>query len=143
MRTAWMLIGLALVSGTVHADKIYRWTGSDNMTHYGDNPPIGARDIRPFDRKVGTTSAATSTGAPAARTAAAGSADDEARRAADCARKQAQLRTYRNATLLVERDSLGREREYSGEERARLIEITEADLDAQCGDYEVAGESSP
>lgn len=141
MRTAWMLIGLALVSGAVHADKIYRWTGSDDKVYYGDNPPIGARDVRPFDRKVGTTSS--SPGASASLSAAAGSADDEARRAADCARKQAQLSTYRNATLLMERDSLGREREYSEEERARLIEITEADLDAQCGDYEVAGEPAP
>lgn len=136
MRAALVLIVLCLFAGSAHADKIYRWVGADNKIYFGDTPPLGARDLRPFDRKVGTTAAAP-------QAAEASSLELTETQAADCTRKRAQLGTYRNATRLVERDSLGREREYSDEEKAKLIELTESDLATQCGDLELADENAP
>lgn len=126
MRTALVLLGLTLFAGAVHAEKIYRWTGSDDKVYYGDLPPQGARDVRPFDRKVGTTAAADDYVESRPQQLAASDAD--------CAAKRAQLSTYKNAARLVEKDSLGREREYTAAERDQLVARAQADLQSQCGD---------
>jgi hypothetical protein len=128
MRAALMLICLTLFAGAVQAEKIYRWTGSDGKAYYGDLPPQGARDIREFDRKVGTTAAATAEGDAESRPQQVAASD------ADCAAKRAQLSTFKNAARLVEKDSLGREREYTAAERDLLVARTQADLESQCGD---------
>ncbi|WP_420467166.1 DUF4124 domain-containing protein [Panacagrimonas sp.] len=136
MRAALVLLALSLIAGNAYADKIYRWVGADNKVYFGDTPPLGARDVQPFGRKVGTSIAGSQS------EAAPEQALTEAQ-VADCARKRAQLGTYRNAARLVERDSLGREREYSEEEKAQLIELTETELATQCGDVELAEEAIP
>lgn len=130
MRISCLVLGLLFASGAAQADKIYRWIGPDNKVYYGDTPPAGARDLQPFGRKVGTGTASDTFAreTPAAQPAEA--------QAADCARLRGQLSTYRNAARLVERDSLGREREYSEEERAQLIARTQSNLVTRCGDEE-------
>lgn len=131
MRAAWMLLGLVLLSGTAHADKIFRWIGTDNKVHFGDTPPPGAREVQPFGRKVGTGAAA-----PADTESDAGTEPSEAQ-LADCTRKQSQLETYRKAARLIERDSLGREREYTDDERTQLIAQTEDQMRRQCPGFQV------
>ena len=121
------LCSLLIAGGAMAADRIYRWTTPDGKVQYGDTPPSGARDIRNFDRKVGTSSAASGEGQSAAPKTPSISETD-------CVNKRAQLNTYRNAARLVERDSLGREREFTVAERQQLVDKVQADLVAQCGD---------
>lgn len=126
MRAVLMALSLMLIAGVAHADKIYRWTGSDGKVYYGDLPPSGARDIRGFDRRAGTSASATP--------AETETPDQQAAREVECASKRSQLNTYKNATRLVEKDSLGREREFTAAEREQIVARTQADLESQCGD---------
>lgn len=125
MRSLLLMLGLVCAVGSVHAEKIYRWTGPDGKTYFGDVPAEGARDVRPFDRRVGTGAVAP-TGTTAPQTVAASEPE--------CANKRAQLSTYKNAVRLVERDSLGREREFTSEEREQLIARAQSELESKCGD---------
>jgi hypothetical protein len=133
MRAALVILGVLCVASVCAADRVYRWTGTDGKTYYGDTPPETARDVRSVDRRVGMLPAT-----PAAPSTAPGRADPAAPTAVaanrDCVTKRTQLGAYRNSVRLVERDSLGREREFTEEERELLIARTEADLKATCGD---------
>lgn len=129
------LIALALLISASHvpaqaSDKVFRWTGADGKSYFGDTPPPGARDVQPFSRKVGTTLVSPETEASESESASVSDAD--------CANKRAQLSTYKNATKLVEKDSLGRERDFTVEEREMLIKKTQDELETQCGDVAAA-----
>ena len=129
MRAVLLALCTLLIAGGASAagERIYRWTGPDGKVYYGDTPPSGARDIRNFDRKVGTSAAGGETAGASAPSAPTLSETE-------CINKRAQLNTYKNATRLVERDSLGREREFTVAERQQLIDKAQADLESQCGD---------
>ncbi|TDU28147.1 uncharacterized protein DUF4124 [Panacagrimonas perspica] len=120
------LCSLLIADGASAAgERIYRWTTPDGKVQFGDQPPSGAQDIRNFDRRVGTTAAAEpAQDRPPQKTVSE----------TDCINKRAQLNTYKNASRLVERDSLGREREYTVAEREQLVAKVQADLESQCGD---------
>lgn len=124
MRTASLGLALLCIVGVVHAERIYRWTGADGKTHYGDMPPGNARDVRGLEPRIGATRPP-----PAAATQ---TEQEVAAREAACATKRAQLGTYRNAVQLVERDSLGRQREFTAEERQQLVAKVEAEIQASC-----------
>lgn len=126
MRAASLGLALLCIAGVVHAERIYRWTGADGKTYYGDMPPGDARDVHGLEPRIGTSAPP-----PAALTE---SEQEVAARQAECATKRAQLGTYRNAVQLVERDSLGRQREFTPEERQQLIAKVEAELEARCGE---------
>lgn len=128
MRAALFALCLLLLAGPSQADKIYRWIGADGKVKYGDMPPSGAKNLQPFDSRVGTITAAPKDAAPAPTD------EQEAARREACTTKAAQLSTFRKATKLVEKDALGREREYTAEERKLLVERTQAELDSQCAD---------
>ena len=117
-----LMLGSAFAAG----DPVYRWKGADGKVHYGDTPPAGAQDVRNFDNRFARPS-----GSPAPVPAAATDEEVAARDAA-CATKRGQLKAYRNATQLIERDALGRDREYSPEERKQLIAKVEAEVETQC-----------
>ncbi len=129
MRAVLLTLCTLLIAGGASAagERIYRWTTPEGKVQYGDQPPSGAQDVRNFDRRVGTTAASPSDqaeGRPAAKTISE----------TDCINKRAQLNTYKNASRLVERDSLGREREFTVAEREQLVAKVQADLESQCGD---------
>jgi hypothetical protein len=130
MRAVFLaLCTLLIASGASAADvHVYRWTSPDGKMHYGDLPPPDAHDIRVFDRRVGTTAA--NPAAPGAQGTPAVPQISEA----DCTNKRVQLKTYKNATRLVERDSLGREHEFTLAEREQLVTKLQADLESQCGE---------
>lgn len=130
MRAALIALCLLLAAGPCQAQKIYRWVGADGKVKYGDMPPSTAKDVQPFDKRIGTTAAA-----PAAAAAAAAPTDEqELARRQTCTTKAAQLKSFSNATKLIETDALGRKREYTAEERKLLVERTQAELDSQCAD---------
>lgn len=120
------LCTLLIAGGATGADRIYRWTMPDGKVQFGDTPPSSARDIRNFDRKVGTTAPANQAQTEAPQTPQISETD--------CINKRAQLNTYKNAARLVERDSLGREREFTVAEREMLVKKVQTDLESQCGD---------
>lgn len=128
MRAALVALCLLVAAAPCQAEKIYRWTGADGKVKYGDMPPSTAKDVQSFDKRIGTTTAA-----PAAA-AAAPTDEQEVARRQNCTTKAAQLKTFSNATKLIEKDALGREREYTAEERKLLVERTQAEIDAQCAD---------
>ncbi len=125
MRAALVALCLLLAAGPCQAQKIYRWVGADGKVKYGDMPPSTAKDVQPFDKRIGPT---------AATPAAAPTDEQEIARQQTCTTKAAQLKTFQNASKLIEKDSLGREREYTAEERKLLVERTQAELDSQCAD---------
>jgi hypothetical protein len=130
MRAVFLVLCTLLVAGGASAADVhvYRWTSPDGKMHYGDLPPPDAHDIRVFDRRVGTTAAGSATAGVQSAPAAPQISE------ADCTNKRAQLNTYKNATRLVERDSLGREHEFTLAEREQLVTKLQADLDSQCGE---------
>jgi hypothetical protein len=122
------LLVMSIASAAV-GDRVYRWKGADGKTYYGDTPPADAQEVRNFDSKYSGPSNPSDTAAPTQLTE-----EQIAARDAGCANKRSQLKSYRNATRLVERDALGREREYTVEERQQLVTKIESEIQSQCGD---------
>jgi opacity protein-like surface antigen len=127
------LLGALLLSGlcaVAQAGDIYKWVDAKGRFHYSDVAQAGWTRV---DDKTGTARASSEDSDGENR-----EGDEEqastaaARRAADCARAQEQLRTYRSATRIVERDSLGREKEYSDEDREKLLVVTEQQIASNC-----------
>ncbi len=119
---ALLLSGLCAVA---QAGDIYKWVDAKGSFHYSDLPQAGW--TRVGDRP-GTASATIGDDADS-------NGDERVQalaRATDCARKEEQLKTYRNAMRIVERDSLGGEKEYSNEEREKLIAQTEQAIASGC-----------
>ncbi len=114
---------VAALFGVAEAGQIYKYVDAQGRVHYADQPQPGWKrvDVRPP-----TNSQESEWSEPGV----ARGADLE--RAAECARKQEQLKTYRNAARIVERDSLGRDKEYSADERKQLIEKTETEIESLC-----------
>lgn len=125
MRAALIALCLMLVAGTSYAESIYRWTGADGRVQYGDLPPGNARNVQKLDSRLGNTTQKS----PSPTEADTAISDT---RRVDCAAKSAQLKTFKSAAKLVEKDNLGREREFTSEEKQLLIERTQSDLDTQC-----------
>lgn len=121
-----LVMGVASAAG----DRIYRWKGADGKTYFGDTPPSSAQDVRNVENRFAAPAN------PGAATPARTELTEEqvAALETECANKRTQLKTYRNASRLVERDALGRERVYTLEERQQLVAKVESELQAQCGD---------
>ena len=130
MRLVLLALCSLLVVGVAAAgDRVYRWKGPDGKIYFGDTPPAGAQDVSSVDMRVPGRAGPSTPPAPPPM-----SEEQLAARDADCANKRTQLKSYRSATRLIERDALGREREYTPEERQRLVAKVEAELQTQCGD---------
>jgi hypothetical protein len=122
---------LAMSVASVAGDRVYRWKGTDGKIYYGDTPPSGAQDVRNFESRFGGPAG------PAAPPPAVPLTDEQiAARESDCATKRGQLKSYRTAVRLIERDALGREHEYTPEERQQLIARVEGDIQASCDDVQ-------
>ena len=98
--------------------RIYRWLDANGVEHFGDTPPASARSI-----KVRQTSSGVNAGAERP-------VIDEAA----CAAKREQLGSYRLAGKVTETNALGESREYSEDEKQKLIANTEAQVRAACGE---------
>lgn len=114
-----MILVLAGGCAAANAGEVYKWVDQHGKVHYGDRPKHEAEQIitAPAD------------GGEAADPEAAKAADA---RAAECGRKKAQLENYRKASSIKETDSLGRTREYSDEERQKLLALTEREAAEAC-----------
>lgn len=124
-----MLLGsLLLCCAMAQAGPIYKWIDPAGRIHYGDQPQPGWKRVE--------VNAPPSSGgpAPAAKpdgaVASGGSALEPD--AAQCESKRKSLEAYQNAARLVERDSLGREKEFTPEDRQKLIDLTQQQVDQVC-----------
>lgn len=118
MRLA-VAVFIALLCAAAQAGEVYKWVDKDGVVHYGDQPKHEAETVQLRN-------------ADAAQGAEPETDQAQAARAAECQRKRAQLESYRNASTIKETDNLGRTREYSSEERERLITLTEQQVAAAC-----------
>lgn len=129
MRSILLVIFLLAVAGTsAAASKVYRWVDVRGQVHYSDRPAEDAREVQEVKVKFG---AATESVEPGEDPAVL-----EARRVSGCATKRQQLTSYEASVRLVERDSLGREREFTPEERQLLIARTRGEIEQQCAGIE-------
>jgi hypothetical protein len=109
---------LALAAMTAQAAEVYKWTDEKGRVHFSDRPVASAKKIEVK---------------PPANTAPPGPADDDAARIArECEARREQLLTYQKAARVIERDSLGNEKEFSEAERQQLITRTQAQIAQYC-----------
>ena len=109
-------IAIAVFATAAQAGEVYKWKDKDGKVHYGDRPKHEAQALDVPDAPVLD---------PAAEKA-------QADRAAECARKKAQLETYRAAPSISETDNLGKTREYTEAERQQFIALTEKKVAEAC-----------
>lgn len=129
MRLLALLLVCLLVAGPASAGKVYRWVDAQGRVHYGDRPAPGARDLQQLD----TPRPAAGAAAVSEIEATPEALESEAiARAEACAGKREQLKNFETATVLIEKDNLGREREYTAAERARLLERARAEVQNLC-----------
>lgn len=126
-----LLLGSLLVAGPALAGKVFRWVDAQGRVHYGDQPARDARELRQLDAPRPAAGAAEPAAATPEPTAEANE-EEAVARAAACAAKREQLKSYETATALIEKDTLGREREYSAEERVQLVERARSEVQALC-----------
>lgn len=126
IRTLFAALLLSGICAVVQAGDIYKWVDAKGRFHYSDLPQPGWTRV---EDKPGTANSLSGEsaveGAPQQRVSAVSQAEE-------CRHKREKLYTYRNAAKIVERDSLGGAKEYSAEERERLIVRTELELASEC-----------
>ncbi len=121
LRVAVLLVAV-LLAGAASTQKLYKWVDEQGRVHFSDRPPATAHEeirLRP---------------PPGARPADAPAPSPE------CLELRKRLASYRAATVLVEQDALGNERQYSEEQRAQLIQRTQAAADEACAVPSAAAE---
>ncbi|HKY91388.1 MAG TPA: hypothetical protein VJM11_10130 [Nevskiaceae bacterium] len=133
-----MLLALALcaATATVDARYVYRWS-ENGVDHYSDVEHPGAERVWVDDAKAQNRSGS---GAPRAAGAPAGDPLQDPTspefRQMRCDQKQGQLKQYESAAKLVEKNALGVEREYTPEEKDKLVAQTRAEVAKYCGESE-------
>lgn len=119
IRAPMLLALCALTPFAASADgRIYQWLDANGIEHFGDTPPANARSI-----KVKQTSSGINAGAELPVVDAAA-----------CSAKREQLKSYQLAGRVTETNALGESREYSEDEKQKLIVNTEAQVRAACGE---------
>lgn len=121
-RHALLLVFGALAAGSALAapEVVYRLIDKNGQVHYSDTPREGWTKLE-VRAPASDDATPPEPGSPAAL------------RAEECERKKKQLETYRTASTIKERDALGRDREYSAQERAQLLELTQKQVGEACG----------
>jgi hypothetical protein len=125
-----------LVSASAIAG-VYRWVDESGKVHYTDKPVINSTPVNINTGQPKGAKPLPEGVDPATLVAPDLSGltpEQQAQRLADCEQKKKQMHGYKGASRIVETDSLGREHEFTEEERQLLIKKTEKDLiEAGCG----------
>ena len=135
MRLSVVMVGLCLCASMTIADAgVYKWKDADGRIHYGDQPKDGAERVK--------TGPANSEAAPEDDpTSDAGK--QKAKHVEDCGRKRDQLMTYQKASRIVETDSLGNQKEFSNDERQKLVAKTQQQITEGCADVPAPEDAAP
>jgi hypothetical protein len=131
MRTAIFLAAAVVICGMLDvsaANRVYRWIDKEGHVHYTDQPPadIPSTAIAPGLPTIGTSET------PAAPATATKTASTEAK-PEDCGKAKEKLAAYNAASKITETDALGNTREYTAEDRLKLIEVMKTKVDQSCG----------
>ncbi len=118
-----IVLALAVAGAAADSGHVYRWTDQAGHVHYSDQADAAANEVK--NKPV----AGTKPVQPDPSNATATSDDP---RAQECQRKKEQLITYRHAAKVTETDGLGNTREYSPDEKQKLIELTEKSIHELC-----------
>lgn len=130
-----LLAGLSL---SAMAGQVYKYVDPQGRVHYADRPKPGwtAVDVRPPPTSnappASTAEDSGAEGDPEAPPAAGSSTEPPVDRAAQCKSQREQLDTYKAAARITEKDGLGRERDYTPQERDLLIRRTEEQVKQAC-----------
>jgi hypothetical protein len=109
------------------AGSVYRWVDKQGNTHYTDHlPPDTSGAPVHVDAAPASSEAAAAAASTAPKTAT-GSTEE-------CQKVKDQLTSYKAATKIKETDALGNTREYSDEERQKLIDLTAQKVKTTCGE---------
>jgi hypothetical protein len=108
------------------AGSVYRWVDKQGNTHYTDHLPPDTSGA-----PVHVDSAPASGDAAAAAAAKPAKATDNSD---ECQKIKDKLTNYKAASKISETDALGNTREYSDEERQKLIDLTAQKVKAACGE---------
>lgn len=121
---ALLLLVLPLLSGIAGAEgrSTYRWVDDKGRVHYSDVPAAKGRSMQELQVKPGS-------GAARPVDQAAVAADQRMR---ECKQRTSQLAAYEASSTISETDGLGNTRDYSAQERARLLERTRAQVNEVC-----------
>jgi hypothetical protein len=103
--------------GSAQAATVYRWVDERGRVHFGDQRSAGASSIE--------VNPASGSAKPADEASAL--------RVEECERRKSQLETYKRATSVVETDALGQRHEYDPEQKARLLQIGQQQVQNACG----------
>lgn len=125
MKTLWIVM-LAMCSLGASAAEVYKWKDANGRTHYGDRPNVSAEKITVKPGSGADPSIAES-----------GRKELEAlkmrdQKYASCQQKREHIDTLKTAGRIIEKDGLGREKEYSGDEKTQLVQRAEADYAKAC-----------
>jgi hypothetical protein len=118
--TATALLLMCAVANA--AGTSYRWTDAQGKIHFGDLPPPGATGVV----ETGSMPANSAASPPPTPAASSGLGPEE------CDRKLKQLQGYQNATSITETDGLGNRRDYTDDERKKLIARTQQAINDGC-----------
>jgi hypothetical protein len=135
-RSNWPAFGLLLLALPAMAGPIYKWVDRAGQVHYSDTPQPGweAVDLRGAAAVSTITTTPGENGTGANGEAPAPAAEVAAASPERCAQKKRELASYQSATSVVERDIFGKERTFSGEERSKLIELTQREIERLCAE---------
>jgi len=116
------LLALMLLGGiaSAQATTVYRWVDERGRVHYGDQRGHGASSIE------------VTPGSGVVKPAAEPD-NDRTARSQECERRKSQLEAYRGATTVMETDALGQRHEFNADEKTRLLQITEQQVQLACG----------
>lgn len=129
----WLALGLVVLTlPAAAAGTVYRWVDAAGQVHYSDSPQVGAKAVSVragagIESPAAAESSAPETPAPGTATIAKLAPD-----AAACEKKKQDLASYKSAAKLSQRDALGKVHEFTPEERQKLLEITQGEIDQLC-----------
>ena len=127
---------LCLLSAAASAG-VYRWVDADGRVHYTDKP---VQNSEPVDTHSGQPKGAQPLPGPTPDSSL--TPEQLAQRKADCDQKKQQMTNYKTAAKIVETDSLGRQHEFSEDERKLLLKKTEQGMQESCGAAGISTSSS-
>lgn len=118
-----LLMAALLLAATAEAGPAYKWVDASGQFHFSDTPQAGwTRVDLPGPKLI------------PAEVQQQPAADVLASKAGLCTQRRQTLDIYRTADNLIERDALGGERQYSAEEKQKLISRSEQQVAEACGD---------
>jgi len=120
---------LLMLGFAAQAAQVYTWTDEKGRVHYSDKAVPSAKKIE--------------VNPPGSAQAAEAEGSEADKRAKACQAKREQLDTYQKASRVIERDSLGKEKEFTEAERQQLIARVQQQANEACAPPGKAAETTP